>query len=51
MDPADALRILRDGCENGKLCPASGAAVADLIASGAHLASATPDGFAYAAAS
>jgi putative nucleotidyltransferase with HDIG domain len=45
MDPNDALRILRDDSTNGKLCPASAAAVSDIVASGAHRT--TPDSFAF----
>jgi putative nucleotidyltransferase with HDIG domain len=43
MDPSEALRILRDDSANGKLCPASAAAVADIVASGGHLT--TPKAF------
>ncbi len=37
MDPSDALKILKQDSTNGKLCPASAAAVADIVACGAHL--------------
>jgi HD-GYP domain-containing protein (c-di-GMP phosphodiesterase class II) len=37
MEPGDALRILRGDTANGKLCPASAAAVADIVTAGAHL--------------